>query len=75
MTVSVRQPLVIPEPAAAPRVGDPKVVAWRYDQLVEAGYSLRRASVLAERADVDLHFARELLERGCSQGRAVRILL
>ena len=57
-----------------PSVRDLDVVAWRYDQLEDAGYPVELAIALAERADVDLHKAIELLERGCTVDEAIRIL-
>lgn len=51
-----------------------KVRDWRFDRLLEAGYEAGHASSLAERAEVDLHVAIELLERGCPSATAVRIL-
>ena len=50
------------------------VVAWRYECLEDAGYPVEMAITLAERADVDLHLACELLERGASVKNALRIL-
>lgn len=64
------------EPAvASPPIGDPKTVAWRYDQLRKAGYSIRSAALVAERQDVDLHAAIEIVESGCPVPQALRILL
>lgn len=51
------------------------VAQWRYEELVRAGYPALHAVMLAERPDVDLHQAVELLERGCTVAEAVRILL
>ena len=51
------------------------VVAWRYGRLVDVGYPSDIAVVLAERVDVDLHGACELLERGATIHEALRILL
>lgn len=48
---------------------------WRIEQLERAGYDLDAAVRLAERPDIDLHHARELLEQGCPQELALRILL
>ncbi len=52
-----------------------RVRTWRYDELVRAGYDLDAAERLCGRIDVDLHRAKELLARGCSQELALRILL
>ena len=54
---------------------DPWVVAWRYEQLTDAGYPSDIAVVLAERSDIDWHGACELLERGATIHEALRILL
>lgn len=54
---------------------DLDVLAWRYEQLVEAGYPVDVAIALAERGDVDLHRACELLAQGCAPARALEILL
>jgi hypothetical protein len=50
-----------------------QVVAWRLHVLVDAGYPLRNAEAIA-RGDADLHFAVELLARGCTPELAERIL-
>lgn len=50
------------------------VVFWRYTQLEDAGYPAELAVALAERADVDLHQACALLERGATLTEALRIL-
>jgi hypothetical protein len=57
-----------------PVVRDLDVVKWRFDELERAGYPVGEAVRLAERADVDLHQAVELLERGASIEDALRIL-
>lgn len=49
-----------------PTVRDLDVVSWRFDRLTDVGYSIDVAIVLAERAEVDLHQACILLERGVS---------
>ena len=51
------------------------LVAWRREQLARVGYSREDASTLAERGDIDLHLAVDLVERGCPPALAVRILL
>jgi hypothetical protein len=50
------------------------VVCWRFDCLVRAGYPDDMAITLAERGDVDLHDAVELLNRGATVHDAIRIL-
>jgi hypothetical protein len=52
-----------------------RVLGWRYEGLVRAGYAEREAMVLADRVDVDLHRAVQLLGRGCPPKTALRILL
>ena len=52
-----------------------RVEQWRAEELERAGYGARDAARLAERHDVDLHLAVELLERGCPPELAVSILL
>jgi hypothetical protein len=53
---------------------DYDVLTWRFQQLRRAGFDEPSASELAGRLDVDLHLARRLMERGCPQGLALRIL-
>lgn len=52
-----------------------RIERWRAEALERAGYAPRAAGRLAVRHDVDLHFAIDLLERGCAQELALRILL
>jgi hypothetical protein len=52
-----------------------RIQRWRAGELERAGYDRGEAAELAGRWDVDLHFAVELLERGCPSGTALRILL
>ena len=56
-------------------VSDEEVIQWRCEQLRNAGYDRRDANLLATRADVDLHRAVELIQRGCSHDLALSILL
>jgi len=51
------------------------IFTWRCEQLERAGYPDHDAWTLAERGDVDLHVAVELVARGCPPALAVRILL
>jgi hypothetical protein len=51
-----------------------QVVAWRREQLADAGFSLPLAARVAGDARYDLHALIELSERGCDPGLAVRIL-
>jgi hypothetical protein len=52
-----------------------RVLLWREEELERVGYERDTARDLAERAYVDLHFAMDLLRRGCPAETAVRILL
>ena len=52
-----------------------RVVLWRMAALERAGYDDQTATDLALAGDVDLHVAVSLMERGCPQGTALRILL
>jgi hypothetical protein len=57
------------------RVEDSEALRERYDELRAAGYGWGSALILASAPEVDLDLARRLLERGCPQATAVRILL
>lgn len=52
-----------------------KVVRFRRDILMRAGYQWEDAKVIARNQRVDLHKAVELVGRGCSSWTARRILL
>jgi hypothetical protein len=52
-----------------------RIERWRADELVRAGFEPAAASLLASRADVDLHDAIELVRRGCPPELALDILL
>ena len=52
-----------------------RVICWRATELIRAGFDMPEAVELAERADIDLHLAVELLRRGCSPDLATKILL
>ncbi|HXH98422.1 MAG TPA: hypothetical protein VNH40_14535 [Gaiellaceae bacterium] len=52
-----------------------RVERWRAEALSRAGYEPVDAIELAARADIDLHHAIELVERGCPVEVAVRILI
>jgi hypothetical protein len=51
------------------------VERWRAEELERAGYPAGAAAELAMHAEVDLHYAVELLEKGCSHELALKILL
>lgn len=52
-----------------------RIYRWRTQELERAGYGIDAALELAGRTDIDLHFAVELLERGCPPAIALRILI
>ena len=53
-----------------------QVVSWRLEQLRAVGYELPDAEKLAQRLDLDLHDACELVTvKHCDVATAVRILL
>lgn len=58
------------------REGDvQRVIQWRRAELERAGYEAAAAQALAERLDIDLHLATDLLRRGCPPETALKILL
>jgi hypothetical protein len=52
-----------------------RIERWRFEALVRAGYQPTAARRIAERQDIDLHVAVDLLEQGCSPELALSILL
>lgn len=52
-----------------------QVEAWRLQALLNAGWKHHRAELLANRLDIDLHTATEILQHGCPQKLALKILL
>ena len=52
-----------------------RVVDWRLRELRRAGYTDSGARSLAERVEIDLHRAIDLLKTGCPEETALRILL
>jgi len=52
-----------------------KVEGWRLQNLLEAGYPLWPAVLLARATDVDLHLAVGLVKHGCSPQTAFEILI
>jgi hypothetical protein len=52
-----------------------RVQEWRAEELERAGYPVRDAARLAERHDVDLHLAIDLILQGCPVPVAVEILV
>jgi len=60
-----------PEPPAELR----RVIDWRAAELRRAGFPEELAERIAQRPDIDLHHAVELVVRGCPPETAGRILL
>ena len=52
-----------------------RIEQWRAEELERGGYEPRAAAKIAVRADIDLHLAVDLLERGCPPDLALKILL
>ncbi len=52
-----------------------RIERWRAGELERAGYERSAAALLAARADVDLHYAIDLLRNGCDPELALQILL
>jgi hypothetical protein len=52
-----------------------RIESWRRERLQEAGYPAFAARALAERHDIDLHQALDLLRNGCPVETALQILL
>lgn len=67
----------VPEPVDPP-VDDReyrKILNWRIDYLMRAGYDAEEAVLIAKDFKVDLHVAGDLLESGCDPTTALLILL
>ena len=52
-----------------------RVMLWRQAELERAGFDPAAAAAIAERLDVDLHTATDLLRSGCTPETALKILL
>jgi hypothetical protein len=52
-----------------------RIEQWRAEELERAGYPVKEATRLAERHDVDLHLAIDLISQGCPVPVAIEILL
>jgi archaeosine-15-forming tRNA-guanine transglycosylase len=52
-----------------------RVIRWRAEELVRAGYSAFAADVISVHTEIDLHRATELPRNGCPHDLALRILL
>jgi hypothetical protein len=68
------QPQPEPEPEAVPNREAEKVEKWRCWCLLEAGYDIDAALLIAK-SDADLHLAVAIVEQGCSPTTALLILL
>jgi hypothetical protein len=51
------------------------VMRWRFEELLRAGYDAGSALIVAGHAEVDLHEAVRLVERGCPPALAVQIVV
>ena len=60
--------------SSAAQLDRQEIVAWRFHELLEAGYSWDGSARLAVDAEIDLHVALDLLEHGCPETTALRIL-
>ena len=52
-----------------------EVLRWRFDVLIRVGFGIEQAAVIAANVEIDLHAAEDLLQRGCPQELALRILM
>jgi hypothetical protein len=52
-----------------------RILYWRFEQLVAAGYAHEQAIDLSAEPGVDLHEAIRLVEQGCPPELAFRILV
>ena len=52
-----------------------RIERWRAEELERAGYAASDAQRLAQRHDVDLHTAIDLIRKGCTPDLALAILL
>ena len=48
---------------------------WRFSELVRAGYDDVDAIEIAYQTEIDLHWAADLVRKGCPSATAVRIAL
>jgi hypothetical protein len=61
--------------AASAMTEEELIFAWRFEQLQRVGFDTGLALDLAVCAEVDLHDATELVQRGCAPVLAAQILL
>jgi hypothetical protein len=64
-----------PAPEAELPSEEARVLLWRTETLVKAGYNDLQAEILARARHVDLHAAVSMVESGCSHQHAAMILL
>jgi hypothetical protein len=67
MAIDVQTPIFVDD--------DIRVLDWRIEELLRAGFPELIALELAATTQVDLHAAVRLVERGCPAETAARILL
>ena len=48
---------------------------WRFDTLLEAGFSNLEAAAIAAKREIDLHRAVDMVQKGCDPSVAAAILL
>lgn len=63
------------EPGLYEPVGEDSVLRWRAEELTRAGYGPEAVALIAGNYRIDLHLAVTLLQRGCPETTALRILL
>lgn len=63
------------EPGLLEPLRDDPVLRWRAEELVRAGYGPEAVALIAGNYRIDLHLAVKLLQRGCPEATALRILL
>ena len=63
------------EALEAPETHFESVRCWRLEQLLRAGYDEEDATEIAFHLEIDLHYAIELVRRGCPSRTAVEIIL
>jgi hypothetical protein len=51
------------------------IICWRFHELMESGFELQDALILAVATHVDLHRASDLVRSGCPPETALSILL
>lgn len=67
-----------PDPGDVATIVLPEIepdIAWRLDQLILAGFEPEAAMIIAQRREIDWHYAVDLVQRGCSPEIALRIVL